>query len=248
MSKPLKFTVGTNCEEVFIHEEVLKSRSTPWFDANSGKFAGDEPLVIKDADRHIFSLVCQYLYTGDYSIALPSDDPPPGLTSGGPEKPEQERASVLEGNLFRDSGSVHLFANYIVRHIQPRPSEGSQCSYNPAEDYTEALLTHARLHVFAARYELQELRDICLFKLLHLLHAVPLYKDRIGDIVRLFNFVLGTDAGLCENIITMLRHYVIRHLGLFLRNKGFQILLREQPSLAVLLLDTLGNGLYLGLC
>lgn len=41
----------------------------------------------------------------------------------------------------------------------------------------------------------------------------------------------------------MLRHYVIQYLGLFLRNKGFQILLREQPSLAALLLNTLGNGL-----
>ncbi len=51
MSKPLKFTVGTNCEETFIHGDVLKSRSTPWFNANLGKFAGDESLIIKDADN-----------------------------------------------------------------------------------------------------------------------------------------------------------------------------------------------------
>lgn len=65
----------------------------------------------------------------------------------------------------------------------------------PISDYTEILLTHACLHVFAAEYKLQELRDICLFKMLHLLHAFPICQDRIGDIVRLFDFALRAGTG-----------------------------------------------------
>ncbi|KAB8240507.1 hypothetical protein BDV35DRAFT_373290 [Aspergillus flavus] len=61
------------------------------------------------------------------------------------------------------------------------------------------LLTHARLHVFAAKYGLQELRDICLFKMLHLLHIFPICQDRIGDIVRLFDFALRAGTERCEN-------------------------------------------------
>ncbi|KAL4801659.1 hypothetical protein BDV18DRAFT_148485 [Aspergillus unguis] len=243
LSKHLKFIVGTDCEEIIIHRDILKSHSTPWFDADSGSFAGDESIVINDVDKHIFSLVCQYLYTGDYSMTFPSDTPPPGLTSGGQEKPEQDHILILKGNLFRDTETVEKFADYLVRRIQPRPSKGSQGSYNPNADYTEILLTHARLHIFAAKYELQELRDICLFKLLYLLHVFPICQDRVGDIIRLFDFAFDTDTGQRENLIAMLRYYAAQHIRLFLPNRKFQILLQEQPTLANLLLNTLGGGL-----
>lgn len=165
LSKLLKFTVGTDCEEVTIHSDILKSHSTPWFNSDSGSVAGDNPIIIRDTDKHIFSFVCQYLYTGDYSITLPGDTPPPGLTSGGQEKAARAHGLVIEGSIFRDTETVEQYADYLVRRIQPRPSEGSQGSYNPIADYSEMFLTHARLHAFAVKYELQELRDICLFKI-----------------------------------------------------------------------------------
>ncbi|KAL4860454.1 hypothetical protein BDV12DRAFT_191692 [Aspergillus spectabilis] len=227
LSKLLKFTVGTACEEVVIHSDMLKLHSTPWFDANSGSFPGDGS--IKDADAHTFSLVCQYLYTVDYSITLPSDMPPPDLTSDRQEKPEHNHAIILEGNLFKDTETVEKFADYLVRQIQPQPSEGSQGSYDPNTDYTKILLTHARLHTFAVRYELQELRDICLFKLLHLLHVFLICQDRVGDIVQLIDLAFDTDTGQCENLTTIFTK--------------FQVLLQEQPTLANLLLKTLVGGL-----
>jgi hypothetical protein len=97
---------------------------------------------------------------------------------------------------------VGQYADYLVRRVQQRPSEGPQGCYNPLADYTEMFLTHARLHVFAAKYELQELRDICLFKILHLLHAFPICEDRIYDIVRLLDSALRAGTGRCENLIS----------------------------------------------
>jgi hypothetical protein len=235
--------VGSACEEFVIHSDILKLHSTPWFGADSGSFPGDESIIIKDADAHTFSFVCQYLYTGDYSITLPSDTPPPDLTSGGQEKPEQNHAIILEGNLFKDTETVEKFADYLVRRIQPRPSEGSQGSYDPNANYTEILLTHARLYTFSVKYELQELRDICLFKLIHLLHVFPICQDRVGDIVRLIDLAFDTDTGQCENLTTMLQYYVARHIKLFLPSIKFQVLLQEQPTLANLLLETLVGGL-----
>jgi hypothetical protein len=70
-----------------------------------------------------------------------------------------------------------------VRRIQPRPSKGSQGSYDPNANYTKILLTHARLYTFSVKYELQELRDIYLFKLIHLLHVFLICQDQVGDIV-----------------------------------------------------------------
>ncbi|KAB8212787.1 hypothetical protein BDV33DRAFT_109893 [Aspergillus novoparasiticus] len=240
LSKLLKFTIGTDCEEVIIHSDILKSHSTPWFDSDGGSFAGDESIIIKDTDKHIFSLACQYLYTGDYSITIPGDTPPPGLTFGGREKVEQAR--VLEGCLFRDTETVEQFADYLVRRIQPRPSEGSQGSYSPTMDYTEMLLTHARLHVFAAKYGLEELRDICLFKMLHLLRTFPICQDRTGDIVRLFDFALRAGTERCENLIRMVCHYAAWHIRLFLHNREFEILLQEQPTLVKVLLTIMSGS------
>jgi hypothetical protein len=40
---------------------------------------------------------------------------------------------------------VEKITDYLVRRIQPRPSEGLQGSYDLNTDYTETLLTHARL-------------------------------------------------------------------------------------------------------
>lgn len=182
------------------------------------------------------------MYSGDYSITPPGDTPPPGLTAGGQEKAEQAHVLILEGNLFRDTETAEQFADYLVRRIQPRPSEGSQGSCNPMADYTEMLLTHARLHIFASKYELQELRDICLFKLLHLLHALPICQNRVGDIVRLFDLALRAGTGRCENLIRMLCHYATQHIRLFLHNREFEILLQEQPTLGKLLLTTIGGG------
>jgi hypothetical protein len=235
--------VGTACEEFVIHSDILKLHSTPWFDADSGSFPGDESIIIKDADAHIFSLVCQYLYTGDYSITLPIDTPPPDLTSGGQENSEQKHAIVLKGNLFGDTETVEKCADYLVRRIQPRPSEGLQGSYDLNADYTETLLTHARLHNFAVKYEMQELSNVCLFKLLHLLHVFPICQERVADIVRLFDFAFDTDTGQCENLTTMLQYYVARHIKLFLPSTKFQVLLQEQPTLANLLLKALVGGL-----
>jgi hypothetical protein len=57
--------------------------------------------VIEDTDKHIFNLVCQYLYTADYSITVPGDTPPHGLgTSGGREKAAQAHVLVIEGSIF----------------------------------------------------------------------------------------------------------------------------------------------------
>ena len=38
------------------HSDMLGSHSMPWFDADSGSFAGDEPTMINNTDKSIFIL------------------------------------------------------------------------------------------------------------------------------------------------------------------------------------------------
>ncbi|KAL6228641.1 hypothetical protein BDW75DRAFT_246504 [Aspergillus navahoensis] len=47
-------------------------------------------------------------------------------------------------------------------------------------------------------------------------------QDQVRDIVQLNDFALDTDTGRCENLTTMLRYYVARHIKLFLPNTKFQ--------------------------
>lgn len=39
-----------------IHSDMLGSHSMPWFDADSGSPAGDEPIMFNNTDKNIFSL------------------------------------------------------------------------------------------------------------------------------------------------------------------------------------------------
>ncbi|KAL4863682.1 hypothetical protein BDV12DRAFT_189515 [Aspergillus spectabilis] len=105
-----------------------------------------------------------------------------------------------------------------VCHDSPPPDLTSG-NCNHTEEYTEALLTHARLHDFAAKYQLQE----C---------VTSAYSSCC--ISCMFSTIQPK-----KNLL----HYAARYIRLFLHNRKFQILLQEQSALANRLLDTLGNGL-----
>ena len=109
--------------------------------------------------RIFFAYVCQYLYTGDYSIPLPSDVVPYHIAEE--EQYEQSHIPMLEGNIFKNLVSVKKVADYTVRRILPRPALPSNGHhYHYFWNYSKSLLAHAQLSVFAEQSGLEELRDI----------------------------------------------------------------------------------------
>ena len=62
------------------------------------------------------------------------------------------------------------------------------------EDYTDVFLCHARLYVFAEKYDIGPLRKISLNKLHQTLCVFTLYKVRVGDIVTLLQYSYANTA------------------------------------------------------
>ena len=224
---------------ISLHSGVFESFTVPWVktsDTSRGTTT-DNPIVIEDAVEDIFVYVCQYLYTGDYSIPLPDDVVPYHI--GKDEQHEQNDILMLKGNFFENSASVKKLADYTVRGIQPQPALPSNGHhYHHFWNYSRALLAHAQLNVFAGKSNLEELRDISLYKLLHMLHDFPFHNERIGDIIKLVRFVFDSESGVCRNLKGLTLHYMALHIKQLLQNKEFQLFLQELPSLSRLVLNT----------
>ena len=91
------------------------------------------------------------------------------------------------------------------------PMIGPRSNRHPQEDYTQVLLSHARLYVFAEKYDIQPLKKLSHQKLQHTLSIYTLYPERVGDITTLLKYVYANTAETIdgtEDIRTMLAHYV----------------------------------------
>lgn len=146
----LNFVVGPSRQAVSLHSGIFKSFMVPWAKVsdNSCDATTDNPVVIEDAVENIFAYVCQYLYTGDYSIPLPDDVVPYHIAEA--QQYEPNHILMLKGNIFENSVSVQKLVDYTVRGIQPRPALPSNGHhYHYFWNYSKALLAHAQLSVFA---------------------------------------------------------------------------------------------------
>lgn len=205
--------------------------------------AAAELYMIDEPVEDIFAYVFEYLYTGDYTVLL-TDDIAPQCTENDDSQSTTQGLNVeLEWNIFESSESVQKWSDYLVRRLDPQPSlpsNGGKHQYYHGWDYSRPLLTHARLNDFAERYEFCELRDICLFKLLHMLNEFPLHETRVRDITQLIQFVFRDGCRKPENadnIQTLMLHFTMWHMKLFAHNEEFPRLLRDVPLFCYRLLQ-----------
>lgn len=83
-------------------------------------------------------------------------------------------------------------------------SSSLRANPGPAEDCIEVFLSHARIYVFAEKYDIQPLKALAIHQLHKSLAAFTLYKNRIGDIVALLRYSYANTADL-ENGTEQLR-------------------------------------------
>ena len=88
---------------------------------------------------------------------------------------------------------------------------GPRGNKTPDENYTEVFLGHARMYVFAEKYDIQTLKQLALMKLHHTLSIFTLFPERVADITTLVKYVYANTTETLhgtEDIRTMLAHYV----------------------------------------
>lgn len=73
-------------------------------------------------------------------------------------------------------------------------------------EYEEIFLCHAELYMFADRYDIPTLRDLCLWKLHKCLIAFTVFPERVGDVIKLIEYVYQNTAG-SDRLRELIAHY-----------------------------------------
>ena len=114
----------------------------------------------------------------------------------------------------------------------------------PAEDYTEVFISHARIYVFAEKYDVQPLKALAIHQLHATLTVFGLWRERIGDIVALLRYSYANTVDLedgNEDLRMMLMHYVESKMDALIKADEFTELLEERESLLRDFLKTIGK-------
>lgn len=97
-------------------------------------------------------------------------------------------------------------------------------------------LCHARLYVFADKYDIEALRDLSLSKLQQTLASFTLYKERVEDAVDLLQYCYANTlerVGKQDSLRVLVILYVACVVEKLAGNKRFQSLLREANAISV---------------
>ena len=122
-----------------------------------------------------------------------------------------------------------------LSYPHPGPTFKPRKNRNAGEDYTAVFLGHARLYVFADKYDIESLRSLCLHKLHQTLVEFTLHDERLGDVVELLRYSYSDTAEL-DHSIDSLRLLTVQYAACvverLLRHHGFQSLLEDAGPLA----------------
>lgn len=229
-SKPFTFIVqGT---PLYVHAALVADCSGPLDRMINGHLSEAKQgfALLEDVDEGTFVRFIRWTYSKDYpapeytwaeteeekdtpegskSEAAPketsmSDDLLASLSSVGKKKKKKKSSSTLNSSLKESFISQY---DYWSSDLMPGP----RSNMHPQEDYTEVFLSHARLYVFAEKYDIQPLKKLSRQKLQHTLAIYTLYPERVGDITTLLKYVYANTSEAIdgiEDIRTMLAHYV----------------------------------------
>ncbi len=102
------------------------------------------------------------------------------------------------------------------------------------EDYTDVFLCHARVYVFAEKYDIARLRALALYKLQQTFKVFHVYNKRTGDIVSLVRCIYSNDntpdSGVGQDIDEfrkLMIHYVACVFETVAKDDGFLVLMEE---------------------
>ena len=251
-SPSFKFVVEG--KSLYIHAGLIARHSKPLDRMINGSMseAQDGVAVLPDVDRDTFLRFIRWAYTGTYCAAEFSAKqkykcPPSAVASKESEKPKEVNifGQYQTPIFYNEIGSpFQLVTNeeevknpkkqfaklkYVVdeTHVSvPKPRSNN----GPGENYTEVFLSHARIYVFAEKYDIRPLKSLALQQLHSTLTIFKLYPERVGDISALLRYAYDNTAELqygTEPLRALLTQYMGCEIGVLARDGEFQKSLLE---------------------
>ena len=120
------------------------------------------------------------------------------------------------------------YSDRLIPNFKPRRNR-EEC-----EDYTEVFLGHARLYVFAEKYDINRLKELSLHKLQCTLAEFTIYSQRVGDIIDLMKYTyLNTPerSESSDSLRSLVTHYAACVVEDLAQNTQFQQLVEEMGPL-----------------
>ena len=190
--------------------------------------------VLKEVDEGTFTRFAQWAYSGYYI----------GATHEVKPYPSEKEYTPAQGNFIAwESSDIEAIKNSIKTDLKgsfkskfdkylssssslrlPRKND------NPAEDYTNVFLSHARVYVFADQYDVQGLRSSAVKELQLALAHYFLYPERTGDIIALMQYIYsneGKSVSGFDDLRSVLTAYMSCEMDTLMKDSAFKELMFE---------------------
>lgn len=252
-SKPFSFIVEG--QSFVVHSGLVSECSEPLDRMINGHLTEAQQgfAILEDIDTESFVRVVRWLYSRDYPalgpFIAPKEDPAiepaPAVndedwsswaTAGKRKKKDRERKHDQSERTTLKESFISLEYD-IGDQGSTLATPAARSNKSPDEDYTEVFLCHARIYVFADKYDINPLRLIALKKLQMTLAIFTLYPDRVSDVIQLLKYVYdntdqSTELDYGQNSIrTMLVHYLGSDLVAFKKHGEIRSLLSANQEM-----------------
>ena len=247
-SKPFSFIVEG--KPLYAHAALVSNCSEPFSRMIKGHLAEAQQgfAVLDDVDESTFTGFIRWIYSKDYPSREHYVEPKeeggkgddPVVTTyeeegwgwgswGKKDKKKKKKTEPAVRGYLRES-----FVSEQRNAEKPFTIAPARANKGPEEDYTEVFLGHARMYIFAEKYDIQPLKKLALQKLQHQLAIHTLYIDRVGDIFTLLRYVYANTAepaGGQEDMRAMLVHYIGVEMANLVKDDEMKELMLEEPDL-----------------
>ncbi|CZT24137.1 uncharacterized protein RCC_09854 [Ramularia collo-cygni] len=106
-----------------------------------------------------------------------------------------------------------------------RPDSAPRANQEAYEGYTDVFLSHAKIYVFADRYDINNLRSLSLQKLHNTLVQFTLFEQRVSDIASLLQYCYEHTAereGSTDDLRSLITRYVCCNLESMMKDETFR--------------------------
>ncbi|KAL4756340.1 uncharacterized protein BDW70DRAFT_145062 [Aspergillus foveolatus] len=176
-------------------------------------------------DETTFRHCCEFAYIGDYSV-------PPGPVYGNRDIDHVKEClfnrNNFTSNLFHPQLLPHFY-DILERYTDMRPTTQPACT-DPANDYAEILLCHARIHRYAFRSDCAALCVLSLKHITNLLEGLVLGPQQTKDVVRFLEFVYE-ESEFMDNLQHILGEYMVWNIEVLMQDAAFLNFLDASPDL-----------------
>lgn len=197
-----------------------------------------QPPINGQIDEVVFGRCCEFVYSGDYTVPLPTADPCEDDGNQTSDSQALSRGSARRwdpmnhrGNLFHPT-TLPIICAFIKEKLDKAPfdEDGEVPNKDPEDNYADVFLSHAEVYHFAYTTDWESLCALSLYRLIRSLVSFTLFEDRTGDIVKLMKFVFEENEGM-HDVRDTLVHYAAWNVEILMRDADFRQLLDRVPSL-----------------